>query len=313
MTSGPGPDRCSHGGSEASPGALRIRDIPGPPLGALVANGTLDDVVAALSRLAARRLLSVIVFGSYARGEAKYFSDLDLLAVFDGPSWRPDDEDELARRVKGACRGFYPPLGINVWGIEGLRAAVQRSNPLLFEIVGACHCHYDPLEIMKDALDTVEARLRDGRAYQLDRFAWHLPDVSDSDVNRLCQHYEKSAARSLAAARTLADAGFTTEAVSACADSVHRKLRGLLIRDRIYVSRGELVQIYLNCHRPRLPPKVLDLLEEWALSVEQRADRYNDELPLTATVLDIRPATAAEAVADMRACETLFAALNPCI
>lgn len=56
--------------------------------------------------------LKVVLFGSLARGEANYDSDIDLLVVFDHVEW--EEKRELAIQVRLAMLDVPAPIDISV-------------------------------------------------------------------------------------------------------------------------------------------------------------------------------------------------------
>ncbi len=60
--------------------------------------------------------LKVILFGSLARGEANYDSDIDLLVVFEHVEW--EDKRELAVDIRRALAGIPVPLDIIVTDVD---------------------------------------------------------------------------------------------------------------------------------------------------------------------------------------------------
>ncbi len=60
--------------------------------------------------------LKVILFGSLARGEVNYDSDIDLLVVFEHVEW--EDKRELAVDIRRALAGIPVPLDIIVTDVD---------------------------------------------------------------------------------------------------------------------------------------------------------------------------------------------------
>lgn len=92
---------------------------------------TLDEWLPAIVRQIAKRFdpLKIIVFGSVARGEASYDSDIDLLVVF----------DEIERAVKRnvtveirrALAHFPVPKDVIVTDVDELRRRGHLVGPML--------------------------------------------------------------------------------------------------------------------------------------------------------------------------------------
>jgi predicted nucleotidyltransferase len=63
--------------------------------------------------------LKVIVFGSVARGEANYDSDIDLLVVFDHVEW--ESKRELTVEINRAIAGIPAPVDVIVTDVGEIR------------------------------------------------------------------------------------------------------------------------------------------------------------------------------------------------
>jgi predicted nucleotidyltransferase len=77
---------------------------------------TLEEWLPSVAKRVVERFdpLKVVLFGSLARGEANYDSDIDLLVVFDHVKW--EDKRELAIQVRLAMLDVPAPIDISVTG-----------------------------------------------------------------------------------------------------------------------------------------------------------------------------------------------------
>lgn len=88
-------------------------------------------------------LNSVILFGSYAKGTAKPYSDIDILIILNKKfaNWteRRDLEIELRKRLYRTVGQVSPKIGT----VEELKAALNNLNPLVLNILDSGIPLYD--------------------------------------------------------------------------------------------------------------------------------------------------------------------------
>lgn len=71
----------------------------------------------------------IIVFGSVARGEAKYDSDLDLLVVFDEVEWT--EKRNVTVNIRRALARFPVPKDVIVTDADEIRRRGHLVGPML--------------------------------------------------------------------------------------------------------------------------------------------------------------------------------------
>lgn len=88
-------------------------------------------------------LHSIILFGSYAKGTAQVYSDIDILIIiytkFSNLTERRDIEIELRKRLYRTVGQVSPKVG----SIEELEAALEALNPLILDILDSGIILYD--------------------------------------------------------------------------------------------------------------------------------------------------------------------------
>ena len=73
--------------------------------------------------------LKIIVFGSVARGEANYDSDIDLLVVFDEIEW--SEKRNVTAKIRRALVHFPVPKDVIVTDVDELRRRGHLVGPML--------------------------------------------------------------------------------------------------------------------------------------------------------------------------------------
>ncbi len=88
-------------------------------------------------------LRSIILFGSYAKGAAQPYSDIDILIILNGRftdrTERRDIEIELRKRLYRTVGQVSPKVG----SVEELEAALKAHNPLILNILDSRIALYD--------------------------------------------------------------------------------------------------------------------------------------------------------------------------
>lgn len=122
-----------------------------------------DSLIGAFSDVFGDNLVSLVLFGSYARGEPRRESDIDLLVVLERIDDRyalqrslDDVEEALAPLLKrmGSC-GFTPVLSSVVLSKE----QASGVRPLYLDLVFDARVLYDKGGFMSEVLGAVRERL----------------------------------------------------------------------------------------------------------------------------------------------------------
>ncbi len=102
-----------------------------------------EKLVSELKNLFWADLRSVILFGSYAKGTAETYSDIDILVILNikFANWieRRDLEIELRKRLYRTVGQVSPKVG----SVEELEAALKAHNPLMLNILDSGVALYD--------------------------------------------------------------------------------------------------------------------------------------------------------------------------
>lgn len=126
----------------------------------------LLELVKALRRQFGDSLVSVVVFGSVARGEARRDSDIDLLIVAEGlPRGRFERQDAFMRAeeevgplIEGAERMGY---SIEFSPVLRTPEEASRPSPLFLDMVEDAVILYDRGDFFKRVLERLRSRLRE--------------------------------------------------------------------------------------------------------------------------------------------------------
>lgn len=155
----------------------------------------IEDLRARLRVIFGERLRHAVLYGSHARGEAHAESDVDVLAIIDGPATR-QDEDQLSDLRMDAMTQHEQYLSIFTTSEERF---VTEDWPYFRNV----REEGIPLEALASAGDGRPAPLPPSRAH-------HAPGVMRTESKKLLRR----AHRSLESSRHSLEADFVNEAIS---------------------------------------------------------------------------------------------------
>lgn len=101
----------------------------------MLLRGLSEKIVSELKDIFLNDLYSVILFGSYAKGTAQTYSDIDILIIlkrkFTHWTERRDLEIELRKRLYRTIGQVSPKVA----SVEELEMALENLNPLILNII----------------------------------------------------------------------------------------------------------------------------------------------------------------------------------
>jgi len=140
---------------------------------------TILDLVskAAIGRWG-RDLVSVVLFGSFARGDAGQHSDVDLLLIAENlpQDWRARTAAELALERVGLQVGR--PIQVILVAPEDVRFAVNEVAPLLLEIRTDYHCLLDQEGFFRNEMKRLDESLVVRGVRKLAEHKWEVPELA---------------------------------------------------------------------------------------------------------------------------------------
>lgn len=124
-------------------------------------------------------LVSIVLFGSYARGRAKKYSDIDLLVVARN---LPEDWRERDRILDDLESYFLKKYHKRIFPIpttpEAIIDSVKRGNPLFYGILTGYTILFDRNDFFKNEMDEVKAMVRVEKPIFYDRERrWELANI----------------------------------------------------------------------------------------------------------------------------------------
>jgi predicted nucleotidyltransferase len=139
----------------------------------------LADVVKKALFLFDGRLVSVVLFGSRARGTAHFHSDFDLLIVARA---LPDEEgrDKLALDIAEIGFEYGLSLQIILTTLEETLLSAKTGAPLMFEIYDAHRIIYDKEGVFGYVIQEFAEQLHRWKARKIKDRVWEVPGLAVS-------------------------------------------------------------------------------------------------------------------------------------
>jgi len=93
--------------------------------------GLVDTMLAGIKR----KILSVYLFGSVARGEDTPSSDVDILVILKLAGDKPSVEEALGRNKEGAYERYRVGVSTITYDHEEFQGMKERKHPLIKEVI----------------------------------------------------------------------------------------------------------------------------------------------------------------------------------
>jgi len=154
----------------------------------------IEELIEALKRKYGDKFISLVVFGSVARGEARKDSDVDLLLVIDSIPKRRLERQKEFMEVEKELEGYLNELFdegyfIDFSPIIKTPEEATRLSPLYLDMVEDAIIAYDKEDFFKKILERIRKRLEElgsKRVRMGRKWYWILkPDYRFGEVIRI--------------------------------------------------------------------------------------------------------------------------------
>jgi predicted nucleotidyltransferase len=135
----------------------------------------LDEVVARLRERFGEDLVSVVLYGSYARGNAGAFSDIDLVVVLTEVPREWDALFALEHEVGSVGRGLGKKVQGQVLSREDVRCSVDWPVPMVLEVLDAHRVLKDRDDFLRRQMERLRERAREHGIRRLPQGGWEIP------------------------------------------------------------------------------------------------------------------------------------------
>jgi len=137
----------------------------------------LNHILRESNRRWGQDLVSVIVFGSFARGDAYEHSDIDLLIIAKNlpKGWRERGTYELSLERLGLT--WNTPLQVILVEPEEIRLAIDNVMPLLLEIRESYRHLFDRDMFFQNEMKRFEKMIIRRGVRRLAEHKWEVPEI----------------------------------------------------------------------------------------------------------------------------------------
>ena len=138
----------------------------------------LNHILRESNRRWGQDLVSVIVFGSFARGDAYEHSDIDLLIIVKNlpKGWRERGTYELSLERLGLT--WNTPLQVILVEPEEIRLAIDNVMPLLLEIRESYRHLFDRDMFFQKEMKRFEKMIIRRGVRRLAEHKWEVPEIA---------------------------------------------------------------------------------------------------------------------------------------
>jgi len=130
------------------------------------------------------KLVSIVLFGSQARGTANEHSDIDLIVIAKRiPSdWRK--QDEVIRNVRWSNGLSDLPVSIILKSPYNVKSILNTIQPLLFGILKSYKVLYDPTNFFETQAEIYRKNMKKWRVEEIGEDAWRVGVIADEARKR---------------------------------------------------------------------------------------------------------------------------------
>jgi predicted nucleotidyltransferase len=129
-------------------------------------------------------LVSIVLFGSQARGAADEHSDIDLVVIAEGiPSdWR--QQRDIVNKIIMSPELIRLPVSIILKSPDVVRASLDTVQPLLFGILKSYKVLYDPENFFETQAQIYRERMREWDVQEIEDHVWRVGVISEDAKKR---------------------------------------------------------------------------------------------------------------------------------
>ncbi|MDQ1317723.1 MAG: uncharacterized protein QG641_400 [Candidatus Poribacteria bacterium] len=144
-----------------------------------------NKIVKELKKFFGDKLVSVVLFGSQARGTANEYSDIDLVVIAKRiPSdWRK--QDEVIRKVRWSEGLSDLPVSIILKNPTMVKSSLSVIQPLLFGILKSYKVLYDPTNFFETQAEIYRKKMKKWRVEEIADHTWHVGVIAEDARRRI--------------------------------------------------------------------------------------------------------------------------------
>ncbi len=142
-------------------------------------NNIISELETALKQKLNNDLLSVVLFGSFVKGNFTSTSDIDVLVICEAPpkDWRARDKMVLELTEDIEIK-YGTPIHTTLVSKEEITPAIESVSPLMLEIYDANEIVYDKDDFFGQLLKSFEKNIHLWQAKKIEKGIWKIPGLA---------------------------------------------------------------------------------------------------------------------------------------
>ncbi len=139
----------------------------------------LTELTAILQQKFNQNLISIILFGSLAKGNFTKTSDIDVIVVCEDliQDWRVRDK-MIPALTEDIELKYSTPIHMNLVSEDEISHAIESVNPLMLEIYDANTIIFDKDNFFNNLLKNFEKNLSKWHAKKIEKGFWKIPGLA---------------------------------------------------------------------------------------------------------------------------------------
>lgn len=140
---------------------------------------TEHTIIEEMRRQFGPKLVSVVLFGSQARGTADEHSDIDLLVIAEEvpTDWR--QQSKIICELRISPRLVDLPVSIILNRPDAVKASLDTVQPLLFGILKSYKVLYDPRDFFETQAQIYRKHMREWDVQEIDDHVWRVGVIAE--------------------------------------------------------------------------------------------------------------------------------------
>ncbi len=131
-------------------------------------------IIEEMKRYFGSELVSVVLFGSQARGTADEHSDIDLVVIVEGMSPEWGEQKEIILELKTSPKLTALPVSIILKSPDVVKASLDTIQPLLFGILKSYRVLYDPEGFFETQAQIYRERMQEWDVQEIGDHVWEV-------------------------------------------------------------------------------------------------------------------------------------------
>jgi predicted nucleotidyltransferase len=142
----------------------------------IIGNRAKEEVFSQLNDFFGKNLISIVLFGSQAKGKARLNSDIDILVIVKNLSRNWREQDELAGQLR---TNLWQKDLYNIQFIlttpEQIDIAIEWFNPLFLSLADGCYVLLGSSHFSHKIIKRIKTIFKIGVVKKRDELMWEIP------------------------------------------------------------------------------------------------------------------------------------------